>query len=318
MILTEEQVEHFYREGYVLVLGTAGMGGLYLQVSQDEATEMVHYALEHSLNFFDTAPHYGRGLAETRLGQALEGVKRDRYLISSKVGRLYNTAGEWITDFSRDSILRSLEGTLERLKTDRVDILHLHDPDHHYHQALTEGFPVLAELRSQGVIKAIGAGMNQWEMLVDFAREADFDCFLLAGHYTLLDQDALDKFLPLCQERQISVFMGGILNTGILATGAIPGAKYRYREAPPEIMRRVTRLEEICLQYNVPLIAAATQFPLAHPAVTSLIVGADVAQHIASNLKALNTPIPIEFWHTLQTEELLAASVPIPNNQFNS
>ncbi len=293
-------------------LGTAGMGNLYIEVSQSEANEMVHYALDHGLNFFDTAPHYGRGLAENRLGLALEGIPRDRYIISSKVGRLYNALGEWITDFSRESILRSIEGTLQRLKTDRVDILHLHDPDQHYHQALTEGFPTLAELREQGVIKAVGAGMNSWEMLVDFTREADFDCFLLAGHYTLLDQDALPQFLPACQEKGISVFMAGILNTGILATGAVPGAKYRYREPSPEIMAKVARIEAVCRRYEVPLNAAATQFPLGHPAVTALVVGADTKEHIAANRAALERPIPAEFWQTLRDEGLLGETIPVP------
>jgi D-threo-aldose 1-dehydrogenase len=273
---------------------------------------MVHYALDHGLNFFDTAPHYGRGLAEDRLGAALEGVDRDRFIISTKVGRNYNADGEWTVDFSRDHILRSIELSLKRLKVDHVEILHLHDPDLHYHQALTEGFPTLAELRSQGVIKAVGAGMNQWEMLLDFSREADFDCFLLAGHYTLLDQDAMAKFLPACQEKGISVFMAGILNTGILATGAVPGAKYRYREASPEIMQRVAKIEEVCRRFNVPLNAAATQFPLGHPAVTALIVGADTPGHIAANLKALALPIPAEFWETLRSEGLLDPAVPTP------
>ena len=293
-------------------LGTAGMGNLYIEVTQAEAGEMINCALDNGLNLIDTAPHYGRGIAETRLGLALTGIPRDRYIISSKVGRLYNSAGEWIADFSRDSILRSIEGTLERLKTDHVDILHLHDPDRHYQQALTEGFPALAELRSQGVIKAVGAGMNHWEMLVDFAREADFDCFLLAGHYTLLDQDALATFLPVCREKGISVFMAGILNTGILATGAVPGAKSRYREASPEIMQRVARIEEVCRRYRVPLNAAATQFPLGHPAVTALVVGADTKEHIAANIAALETPIPAAFWQTLQAEGLLDPAVPVP------
>lgn len=293
-------------------LGTAGMSDLYIKVKESEATEMVHYALEHGLNFFDTAPHYGRGLAEDRMGVALEGISRDKFIISTKVGRNYNAEGEWIVDFSRDSILRSIEFSLKRLKVDHVEILHLHDPDQHYHQALTEGFPALAELRSQGVIKAIGAGMNQWKMLVDFAREADFDCFLLAGHYTLLDQDALPEFFPICQEKGIKVFMAGILNTGILATGAIPGAKYRYREASPEIMQKVAKIEVVCRQFNVPLNAAATQFPLGHPAVSALIVGADTPQHIAANIKALSTPIPAEFWQTLRNEGLLDPTVPTP------
>jgi D-threo-aldose 1-dehydrogenase len=293
-------------------LGTAGMSDLYIKVKPADAVEMVHSALDQGLNFFDTAPHYGRGLAENRLGVALEGIARDRFIISTKVGRLITPDGDEILDFSRDGIFRSLEASLKRLKVDHVEILHLHDPDQHYHQALTEGFPALAELRSQGVIKAVGAGMNDWKMPLEFAREADFDCFLLAGHYTLLDQDAMADFFPVCHQKGISILMAGILNTGILATGAVPGAKYRYREASPEIMQRVAGIEAVCRRFNVPLNAAATQFPLAHPAVTCLVVGADTAGHIAANLTALASPIPPEFWQTLQSEGLLDPAVPVP------
>ena len=293
-------------------LGTAGMGNLYIKISQDEANEMAQSAIEQGLNFFDTAPHYGRGIAEDRLGKALEGVSREKYIMASKVGRVVTPEGEEYLDFSRDGIFRSLEGILRRLKIDHVDILHLHDPEQHYHQALTEGFPALAELREQGVIKAVGAGMNSWEMLVDFAREADFDCFLLAGHYTLLDQDALAEFLPVCHKKGISVFMAGILNTGILATGAVPGAKYRYREASPEIMQKVARIETVCRRYDVPLNAAATQFPLGHPAVTAVVVGADTKEHIAANRAALERFVPDEFWQMLRAEGLLDDTVPVP------
>jgi D-threo-aldose 1-dehydrogenase len=311
-IATQVQIGRTGLKVPLMGLGTAGMSDLYIKVKPAEAVEMVHYALDHGLNFFDTAPHYGRGLAENRLGVALEGVARDRFIISTKVGRLITPDGDEILDFSRDGIFRSLEASLKRLKVDHVEILHLHDPDQHYHQALTEGFPALAELRSQGVIKAIGAGMNDWKMPLEFAREADFDCFLLAGHYTLLDQDALEQFFPVCQAKGISILMAGILNTGILATGAVPGAKYRYREASPEIMQRVAGIEAVCRQFDVPLNAAATQFPLANPAVTCLIVGADTAGHIGANLTALASPIPPEFWQTLQAKGLLNPDVPVP------
>jgi D-threo-aldose 1-dehydrogenase len=316
-VSTQVEVGHTGLNIPVMGLGTAGMGNLYIKITQDEADEMVHLAIDQGLKFFDTAPHYGRGIAENRLGLALQGISRDKYVMSSKVGRVVTPDGDQYVDFSRDGILRSIEGTLKRLKIDYVDILHLHDPDQHYHQALTEGFPALAELRSQGVIKAVGAGMNSWEMLVDFAREADFDCFLLAGHYTLLDQDALPEFLPLCRQKGISVFMGGILNTGILATGAVPGARYRYREASPEIMERVARIETVCRRFEVPLNAAATQFPLGHPAVTAVVVGADTKGHIAENRAALEKPIPGEFWQTLRAEGLLDDTVPTPGEALN-
>jgi D-threo-aldose 1-dehydrogenase len=293
-------------------LGTAGMSDMYIKFTPQQAVEMIHYALNQGVTLIDTAPHYGRGLAENRLGLALEGVARDRFIISTKVGRLITPDGDEVLDFSRDGIFRSLEASLKRLKVDHVEILHLHDPDQHYQQALTEGFPALAELRSQGVIKAVGAGMNDWKMPLEFAREADFDCFLLAGHYTLLDQDAMAEFFPVCQEKGISILMAGILNTGILATGAVPGAKYRYREASPEIMQRVAAIEAVCRRFKVPLNAAATQFPLGHPAVSSLIVGADTVNHIAANVTALEIPIPAEFWQALQFEGLLDPAVPVP------
>ena len=254
-----------------------GFGSVFIgmpYVSDEQAIATVRHALDRGITIFDTAPHYGKGLSERRFSTALAGGDRDSYILATKVGKRIAPDGALYFDYSRDGALRSIEESLKRLQTERIDIVHIHDPDDHEREALDEIFPALAELRSQGVIPAIGAGMNQWEMLSRFARQADFDCFLLAGRYTLLEQKALDEFLPLCAERNIGVVLGGVFNSGILATGARPGALYQYQAASPEILEHVDQIEVICARHGVPLQTAALQFPLAHPAVTSLVIGA--------------------------------------------
>jgi len=292
-------------------LGTAPIGNLYAPLPEDQAVETIRYAFKHGINFVDTAPLYGAGLSERRIAAAVAGIPRDQYVLSTKVGRLVQPDGRVTFNYSRDEVRRSIEASLERLKLDRIDILLIHDPDNHYQIALNEAFPTLADLRSQGVIQAVGAGMNQWQMEMEFARNADFDCFLLAGRYTLLEQTSLE-FLAFCQSRQISIFLGGVYNSGILATGPQPGAKYNYADAPPHILEKAGRLKTICDRYNVPLNVAALQFPLAHPAVTSILVGAISPAEVEANLKALQTPIPAELWADMQTEGLLAAGTPLP------
>jgi D-threo-aldose 1-dehydrogenase len=210
----------------LLGFGAAPLANLFRAVPESEAYDTVYAALEQGVTYFDTAPAYGAGLSETRLGVALSGVPRDRLTISTKVGRWFKPDGERVTDYSRDGVLRSLEASLARLKMDYVDIVHIHDADHHYQEAIEEAYPTLDDLRSQGVIRAVSAGMNQWQMLVDFANAGEFDCFMLAGRYTLLEQTALG-FMDRCAEKGISVLAAGVYNTGILATGARPGAKYK-------------------------------------------------------------------------------------------
>ena len=289
-------------------LGTGSLGN----PPEEQAVATVHRALDRGVRFFDTAPYYGAGEAERRLGRALARVPRDSYVLATKVGRLVTTEGGVRYDLSRDAVLRSVEESLGRLGLDRVDILHIHDPDDHPREALDEAFPVLAELRAQGVIGAVGAGMNQWEMLAHFARNAPFDCFLLAGRYTLLEQGALPEFLPLCLERNIAVFLGGVLNSGILATGARPGARYNYDAAPPEVLAHVGRLEAACACHGVPLYAAAMQFPLAHPAITAVLTGAIAPAELDANLDALRLPIPAALWAELRAEGLLREDAPTP------
>lgn len=276
------------------------------------ALDTIRYAIDHGLRLVDTAPLYNAGRAERLVGAALAGVPREQVVVSTKVGRRVQTDGTVVYDWTRDGILRGIEESLERLHLDQVDILLIHDPDDAYQLALDVAFPVLADLRSQGVIRAVGVGMNQWQMELQFARNADFDCFLLAGRYTLLEQHSLDEFLPFCVERNISLILGGVLNSGILATGAVPDATYNYSPAPQAIQERVRRIEAVCDRYGVPLRVAALQFPLAHPAVASLVVGARSPAEVQANADALAFPIPADLWAELQQEGLLHPAAPVP------
>lgn len=286
-----------------LTLPQLGLGTAHLTsaVPEAQAIETIQYALSSGIYYFDTAPFYGRSLVEKRLGMALAGVPRQQYILSSKVGRLIQPNGRVVWDFSRDGVLRSLEQSLERLQCSAIDILLIHDPDDHYQQALEEAFPTLADLRSQGIVKAIGVGMNQWQMLTEFAHHADFDCFLLAGRYTLLDQSALE-LLDLCQEKRIGLLMGGVFNSGILATGAVEGARYNYRKAPKKMMEKTRRLTAVCQPFNVPLIAAALQFPLLHPATNSIVVGCTSPEMVRRSLELLEMEIPVALWAALQDQ----------------
>jgi D-threo-aldose 1-dehydrogenase len=207
-----------------------------------------------------------------------------------------------------------LEETLKRLGLDRIDIAFIHDPDDHHEQAINEAFPTLAELRSQGVISAIGAGMNQWEALADFARRGDFDCFLLAGRYTLLDQSGLDELLPLCEEKQISIMLGGPYNSGILASDLGAGTTYFYQETPKEVLDKARQIKTVCDRYQVPLKAAALQFGLAHPAVAATIPGARSPQEVEENIKMSSYPIPTDLWAELKSDGFLPEQAQVPTD----
>ena len=309
-------------------LGTAPLGGLYQPVSDEDARATVERAWELGIRFFDTAPLYGHGLSERRLAASLQARPRGEYVLATKVGRLLRPDAppddsqlsggleRWpdvpsvnpVFDFSYDGVLRSVEESLERLGLDRVDVLHIHDPDEHYDEALRGAYPALDRLRAEGVIGAVGAGMNQAEMLVRFAREADFDCFLVAGRYTLLDQTALAELLPLCAERGIAVILGGVFNSGILAGGAT----YDYSVAPPELVERAQRLAAVCERHGAPLKAAALQFPLAHPAVASLLLGARSVAELEENVALLRLELPGDLWDELRREGLLPEDAPTP------
>lgn len=293
----------------LLAFGAAPIANLYRSVSETQAIETVHAALAAGITYFDTAPLYGNGLSETRLGLALKGVPRDAIVLSTKVGQQAGANGKRQHDYSRDGVLRSLESSLKRLQTDRIDIVHIHDPDNHYREALDGAYPALDELRRQGVIRAVSAGMNQWQMLADFARAGAFDCFMLAGRYTLLEQGAL-PLLDLCAEKGIGILAAGVYNSGILAKGV--GATYNYREAPPEIVEKTKALSAICARHDVPLATAALQFPLGHPAVASLVIGWSSVARTASNLAALTADLPPALWTDLRDAGLLDAAAPLP------
>jgi D-threo-aldose 1-dehydrogenase len=294
-------------------LGTGFLGCLFSYMPEAKAAETVHFALDRGINFFDTSPSYG--LSEERLGRALVGVPRDQYILCTKVGDRYTAENEHSYDFSREGVQRSLENSLRRLKTDHLDIILLHDPDHHERpwEALDEAYPVLTDWRRQGIVKAIGVGVNYWETLVYFAREAEFDCFLLAGRYTLLEQRSLAA-LSMFQSKGISVILGGVLNTGILATGAIPGALYTYGPASEPILERVRRIEKVCARYAVPLHAVALKFPAAHTAVTAYVVGVQSTQEIESDIQAWQTPVPPALWEDLREEGLIDRNAPVPGD----
>ena len=309
-------------------LGCAAIGGLYGDIPEDQALEVVHRALSLGLNLLDTAPLYGYGKSEMRLGKALAGIPRDRFVLATKVGRLLvpkemgstDQDGQWgdpppvrpLFDFSYDAVMRSFEESLKRLKLDRIDILHIHDPDNHYEQAIRGAYPALDKLRSQGVIRAVSAGMNQSEMLARFAREGDFDCFLLAGRYSLLEQGALDELFPLCEQKNIGVMLGGTYNSGILAKKLQPGAKYNYADAPPEVLERARRLQAVASRYEVSLKAAASQFALAHPVVATVIPGTRVPDRVDENLNVVQERIPADFWAELKAEKLIRPDAPVP------
>jgi D-threo-aldose 1-dehydrogenase len=290
-----------------LGLGTAPLGGLYEAVSDEDAHAVVDRAWELGLRLFDTAPLYGSGLAERRLGLALRDRPRDAYVLSTKVGRLLRpgppdeTQFEGIPplhpefDFSRDGALRSLEESLERLGLDRVDIALIHDPDDHFAEAIDGAYHALEQLRAEGVVKAIGVGMNQSDLLVRFAREGDFDCFLLAGRYTLLDRSGAGELLPLCEERGIDVIAAGVFNSGILAGGDT----FDYRRAPAEIVARAQRLRDICARWDVPVEAAAIQFPLRHPAVACALVGCRSSAEVDEDVRLFELDLPDGLWQEL-------------------
>jgi D-threo-aldose 1-dehydrogenase len=310
-----------------LGFGGAPIAGLYEPVSEDEAERTVRRALELGLTYLDTAPHYGRGLSEERLGQALHGVARESYLLSTKVGRLLRplAAGETapsegfaesrpfkrVRDYSRAGILASLEGSLERLGLERVDVVLVHDPDDFEGEVYATAYPALAELRAGGVVGAVGVGMNQAELLTRFVERLDLDVVLLAGRYTMLDQSALHTLLPACRRRGVGVIVGGALNGGLLADPR-PGARYDYAAAPPALVRRAARMGDICARHGVSLLAAALQFPLGHPAVSSVLVGARSSQEVTDNAGAFTTTVPQGVWTDLKAAGLIADGIPVP------
>ncbi len=311
-----------------LMVTALGLGGATLarpDVVEATAVATIRAALAMGVRLFDTAPLYGRGSSELRYGRALAGVERTSYVLATKVGRRLPSdepGGAGLVgmldnqpyfDFSYDGTLRAAESSLRRLGVDAVDILHIHDPDEHEQAALDGAFRALQRLKAEGVCRAIGAGVNYPELPARFARAAPFDCFLLAGRYTLLDQSGLHELLPLCVEKGIGIILGGPYNSGILATGARPGATYNYKPATPEMMAKTARLEAVCARHDVPLRAAALQFPLAHPAVAAVIPGARSPEEAEDNRRILAWPIPAAFWQEVRAEGLVDRAAPLPS-----
>jgi len=307
-------------------LGTAFLLGLDKLNPDLPYKRVVRAALDAGINFIDTAALYGRGQVERAVGDGLEGVSRDQFVIQTKAGRYSSPDDSNTFDYSRDAILRSIERSLKELRVDRLDSVLVHDADAdkfnsnkgtgvegtHYKDALDYAFPTLLDLRNQGVISAIGAGMNQWQMEWEFAKNVDVDCFLLAGRYTLLEQTSLD-FLDYCKQKNIAVFLGGVFNSGILATGPRAGASYNYSAAPAHIIEKANKIDAVCARHNVPLRIAALHFALAHPAVTSVVLGAQQPHEVVSNVEALSAKVPAALWQELKHEGLIEHNAPVPD-----
>ncbi|MFE9425979.1 aldo/keto reductase [Kitasatospora sp. NPDC006697] len=313
-----------------LGFGASVIGNLYRVTPDADAGAAIEAAWDAGIRYFDTAPHYGLGLSERRLGAALRQRPREEYVLSSKVGRLLvpneqprgtDTDGfavpddlrrQW--DFSRDGVLRSIEQTLERTGLDRLDVVYLHDPDDHWQQAAEEAMPALADLRDQGVIGAIGAGMNQSAMLARFLRETAADVVMLAGRYTLLDQSALDDVLPAAAELGKSVVAVGVFNSGLLSRDRpAAGMKYDYQDASPDLVDRARAIAELCEQHGTTLPAAAIAFPFTHPAVVNVTLGMRTAEQVARNAELAGRPVPAALWEHLRSAGLIRSDVPSPD-----
>ncbi|XUW92333.1 aldo/keto reductase [Burkholderia sp. M6-3] len=316
-----------------LGLGCSQLGGLYKPMSTAEANALLERAWDAGIRYFDTAPFYGYTLSERRVGQSLQMRERERYVLSTKVGRLMRPDDtvqpgddNWAQplpfrprfDYTFDGIMRSYEDSQQRLGMQTIDILYVHDigaathGDAHsrYWEQLTRGggFRALAELRDSHAVSAIGLGVNEWQVAVDSMQEADLDLIMLAGRYTLLEQEALSPLLDQCVSNGVRIVAGGVFNSGVL----VGNGKFNYTDAPPEVARKVARLADACAKFEVPLAAAALQFPLAHPAVVSCVVGARSIEQLQKNIAWLETPVPPELWQALQHEGLIAGSAPVP------
>ncbi len=309
-----------------LGFGTAPLGGLLRETSDGDAADAVEAALAAGLCHFDTAPQYGGGLSERRLGTALSKIAGDRFVLSSKVGKIVQLkpdapaqitgfvgapAHDILYDYSYDGVRRSLDESLKRLGLDRVDILFIHDVNRKYHgarvherlaEALTGACKALAELRSQGVIKAFGPATKDIDIACAFVERADVDCLMLPARYTMLNQSAADALFPMCLARGVSAIAAAPFDSGILATGAVDGATYDYAPAPPGIIARVKAIEALCARFQVPIAAAALQFPLRHPAVISVVTGMRSASEVRQNIELMRLPIEEEFWSRLRQD----------------
>ena len=314
-----------------LGLGGASIGNLYTACTDQEAEETIKSSWDLGIRYFDTAPEYGHGLSERRMGDVLRSYDRNDYILSTKVGDLLYarhdklpTENKFVDklpfhlkhDYSYDGIMRAFEHSLHRLGLYRVDILLVHDLDPiiheqkkyetHFKTYIESGYKALDELRSQGVIQAIGFGVKKWEVCAEAMKYGHYDCFMLQGNYTLLEQSALEGFLPLCVEKKISVLLAGPFASGILATGPVRGAYFHHREADEKILERVTLIQSICQRHQVPLQAAAIQFPLFHPAIASVVVGSRSVERMQKNVELMQWKIPEALWIDLKTAGILS------------
>ena len=323
-----------------LGLGGAPLGNLFTPVAETDAVALVRHAWDRGIRYFDTAPHYGNGLSERRIGAALRAMPRDAFLMSTKVGRrlvpdtaaardqhgyvdVLPFAQQW--DYSFDGTLACVEESLQRLGLARIDFVFIHDVarDAHgdrapqrFREAMEGAVPALARLKAEGAIAGYGLGVNDWQVCVDALAHADFDVLLLAGRYTLLDQSALPVLLPLCARRGTRIVIGGPFNSGILATGSCPvdgsAPRFDYAPAPPDIVAKVARIEAVCARHAVALESAALQFPRAHPAVATVVAGARSRFELDHAIAMMRAPIPHAFWQELRAEALLAPDAPLP------
>jgi D-threo-aldose 1-dehydrogenase len=310
-----------------LGLGCAGLGNLYRAMSEEEAAATVAAAFDTGATYFDVAPHYGLGRAEERLGRALAGRDRSSYVLSTKVGRrlrdlepgeevdaqgfVDNPRRARVWDFTPDGIRATLDGSLRRLGVDAVDIVYLHDVEDHLDAVRAGAFAALADLRDQGVVRAIGFGMNHSGVTAALVAEFDVDVVLCAGRWTLLERTALDDLLPVCERRGTRVVVGGVYNSGLLADPR-PGAHYNYQAAPPTLVQRAQELAAVCGEFGVPLRAAALRFPFGHPAVVSAVVGSAGAAEVRDNAALFGHAVPDALWHELVARGLLDEDVPLP------
>lgn len=326
---------HLTRMGF----GGAPLGNLYRRVSDEDAQAALLAAYDVGIRYFDTAPQYGLGRSEERFGRAMEAFGSENIVLSTKVGRLLVDCGpdevtpesfvdvpqrRIVFDYTYDGVMRSYEASRRRLGRDRAEILLVHDVCA-FSQGSQEasdakvrelfdggGYRALIELRDAGDILAIGAGVNEWQVCEKLLGLGDFDCFLLAGRYTLIEQEALESFLPLCERRDVGIILGGPYNSGVLATGAVEGARYNYTPAPPAILERVERIESVCRSHGTPLIAAALQFVFGHPCVKTVIPGAVSRAELLANAGLLEVEIPPALWTDLKAEGLINPDAPVP------
>jgi D-threo-aldose 1-dehydrogenase len=317
-----------FPEGQRVGLGGAPLGNLLGEVHEADAVAAVDAAWDEGWRYFDTAPHYGLGLAEERLGLGLRSRPRDEYVLSSKVGRIIYSADteapddegfdirttrrrRW--DFSRDGVLQSIEDSLRRIGTDRLDVVFVHDPDDHFEEAVATAFPTLIELREQGVIGAIGSGMNQSAMLTRFVREVDIDVIMLAGRYTLIDPDGLDDVLPACLDNDVQVVAVGVFNSGLMSQPRpAAGTTFNYEPAAQSLIDKANKLADVCESHGTTLPAAALAFPLAHPAVAGIAVGCRNAEEVHTNAALARAEVPTALWPDLKSAGLLREDAPTP------